>query len=310
MLDNIMEFIVDEAPAILTGIGIGAVLIGTVEACKASTTLSEIVEEHKEAMEEVNEKAEAVEEEGEDFNKGKEKLKVFVKTGKKIVKKYALPATAIAIGVACLVGGNVMLNTRNIALASAANSISSAYEDYRNRVIETFGEEADSKLRRGVKEVTTEEVGANGRKKKVKKEVSDPTAKGKGYGRYFTPSNPYWIDDRDQLEFMFNQEQSRANNLFQINRKYTLDKLWERLGFVDGDNCPDSMVMGWVEGVGDQFINLNVEPATIPDGNGGFIDCYFIDPNVQTNVYTTIKNRLKKSKVKSGKEGGIEWYEF
>lgn len=293
-IDLIVDTISDNAPAIVTGIGIGAVLIGCVEACKATMGLGEDIEDHKDAMEEIAEKAKEAEDEGKEYNKGKAKTKVFVGTAKAIAKRYALPATAIAVGVACLIGGNVMLNTRNIALASAANTISTAFEEYRGRVIDELGEEADARFRTGTSKVEITEIDEKGKTKTTEIDVADPKAKGRGYGRYFTPSNPYWYDDPDQRDFFFNQEQQRANRLFHINGKYTLDKLWERLGFVDSDSNPDSMVMGWLEGSGDQFINLNVSgPITIPDGNGGFVEAYFIDPNVQTNVYTTIKKRMR-----------------
>lgn len=295
MFSDIFETVKDQAvehmPELMIGFGLSAILAGTVGACKATLGLHEDLEEHREEMEAIDEEAEKAEEEGKEYNKGQKKMKIFGKTFAKICRRYAVPVIAIIAGIALIVGGDLELNARNFAAVSLANNWKEAFDEYRKRNIELNGEEADEKIRTGAHEIEVEETGKNGKTKKVKKTVGDENAKGRGYLFWITPSNPYWVDDEEQMMYFFNSEERTSNVRLALEGRYTLDLLCNQLG-VKMDNLPaEYMQVGWLKnsGLGNPndklHIRYNVVAKDMPDGNGELVRCYAIDPNVECNVY-------------------------
>lgn len=114
------------SPAILTGIGIAGMVTTTVLAVKATPKALELIEAKKEEMDlEPDEKLTAVE------------------TVKAAWKPY-IPAVATGVSsVACLVGASTISAKRNAALLSAYHLSTTAFHEYRDKVVETFGEKKE-----------------------------------------------------------------------------------------------------------------------------------------------------------------------
>lgn len=159
-IDNCVQTIKKHSPEILVGLGITGVVVGTVIACKETKKIDPIIEEHKTQMDSVHKCAlegsvvntqtnEVVEYTEKDKNR--DTFLVYTKTGFKLVKLY-LPATLIIGGsIACILGSHKIMTERNNNLAGAYVSISTAFNEYRKKVAEKYGEQVDAELRYGIK---------------------------------------------------------------------------------------------------------------------------------------------------------------
>ena len=148
------------SPEILAVAGTVGVIASGVMACRATTKLSTIMEEHKEQVEQVHD---YVDEKGfskeysEDDNK-KDLAIIYTQTGFKTVKLYAPAVTLGALSLAALLGSNHILRKRNIALGAAYAALDKGFKNYRSAVVERFGEELDKELKYNLKTKKIEEV--------------------------------------------------------------------------------------------------------------------------------------------------------
>lgn len=123
--------ITKHSPEILTGIGIAGMITTTVLAVKATPKAIRLIEEAKE-------------EKGEDLTK--------VETVKTCWKAY-IPAAAICIAsTACLIGASSVSIRRNAMLATAYKLSETAFSEYKEKVVETIGDEKEKVVREKVSE--------------------------------------------------------------------------------------------------------------------------------------------------------------
>lgn len=136
------EFAVKKhSPAILTGVGIAGMVTTTVLAVKATPKALRICEIVKEEHEEPK------------------KLDYVKATW----KCYIPAAVTGVISTACLIGANSVNLKRNAALATAYQISQTALSEYREKVIETVGEETEKAVREKVAEekVKNNPIGPN-----------------------------------------------------------------------------------------------------------------------------------------------------
>lgn len=123
--------ITKHSPEILTGIGIAGMITTTVLAVKATPKAIRLIEEAKE-------------EKGEDLTKAE--------TVKTCWKAY-IPAAAICItSTACLIGASSVSIRRNAMLATAYKLSETAFSEYKEKVVETIGDEKEKIVREKVSE--------------------------------------------------------------------------------------------------------------------------------------------------------------
>ena len=123
--------ITKHSPVILTGIGIAGMITTTVLAVKATPKAIRLIEEAKE-------------EKGEDLTK--------TETVKTCWRAY-IPAAATCIAsTACLIGASSVSIRRNAMLATAYKLSESAFSEYKEKVVETIGDEKEKVVREKVSE--------------------------------------------------------------------------------------------------------------------------------------------------------------
>ena len=123
--------ITKHSPEILTGIGIAGMITTTVLAVKATPKAIRLIEEAKE-------------EKGEDLTKAG--------TVKSCWKAY-IPAAATCIAsTACLIGASSVSIRRNAMLATAYKLSETAFSEYKEKVVETIGDEKEKIVREKVSE--------------------------------------------------------------------------------------------------------------------------------------------------------------
>ena len=236
------------SPTILAVAGTVGVVTSGVMACKATTKLSTILEEHEENVEKIHD---YVDEHGysEDYTEkdGKKDITiVYTQTGVKLVKLYA-PAVALGtISIAAMLGSNHILRKRNVALTAAYATIERSFKSYRNRVIDRFGKNLDEELLYNIKTKEVEEtvVDEDGKEKTTKKTVDIVDINDiEDYSRLFYEGNPGWDPD-PRFTMMFLKEQQRyANKLLKKRGYLFLNEVYKMLGF---SIIPEGQYIGWI----------------------------------------------------------------
>ena len=279
------------SPEIFIAVGVVGTVASAVMACKATTKLNDILEESKEQIDAIHEapqKEELKDRYDEDMMR-KDLALVYFQTGVKVAKLYAPAVILGTLSITGIVASNNILRKRNVALAAAYATVDKGFKEYRERVVERYGEQVDYELTHNIKtkEITETVVDEKGKEKQVKKtvEVADPNVTN-DYIKYFTRSNPYWDDTPDYVELFLRSQQNYANDRLKVDKVLTLNDVYDSLGF---QKTKAGMVVGWVfdenNEDGDNFIEFNVRKVYIPNEYGEDELAYAIDFNVDGNIY-------------------------
>lgn len=256
------------SPEILVVTGVVGVVTSAVMACKATTKVNDLLVEAKENIEAIHtvaEKPENAEKYSEEDTK-KALAITYAKTGVELVKLYG-PAVALGTAsIACILGGHNILRKRSAALAVAYTAVDRSFKDYRNRVIERFGEELDYELKHNIvtKEIQRTVVNEDGSETTVTETVNtigstyDPNNLSV-YARIYQEGNKGW-DENPEFSLVFlRRQQSYFNEVLQSRGYVLLNEVYESLGF------PPTEVggnVGWVydeqNPVGDNFIDFGL----------------------------------------------------
>ena len=136
------------APEILIGAGVTGIVTSTVMACKATTKLNDVIEDHTERLEEhrneivvMNKDAE---ETGIDIKKEDQKglIKVYTKTALNMVKLYGPSVGLAALSITSILGAHTIQKNRTAAISTAYALVNKAFNEYKDRVEEKYGSEA------------------------------------------------------------------------------------------------------------------------------------------------------------------------
>ena len=166
------------SPEILAAVGTVGVVASAVMACKATTKISEILDDTNDQLNTIRGAStdpNLAERYSVDDAK-KDTTIVYIQTGVKFAKLYG-PAVAVGVAsIGCLLGSNHILRKRNVALAAAYTAVDKSFKAYRGRVVERFGEDLDRELRYNIKarelqELVTDE---NGNESTVTRTVEVP----------------------------------------------------------------------------------------------------------------------------------------
>ena len=294
------------------GTGTVAFIATVVTASKATIKAQDILEQHKDALDDIKEMKEYKEQYPDDVDYSpeeirKDKIVTYSKTGIALAKEYALPVGLAAITVTCYFGAFGIMRKRYATLAAAYSALEETFRRYRQRVIADKGEEKDLEYLTGgkVKEVTVKDEEGNKTKKKV---LTLPDG---------TELSPY------AFKFSKYKENGEINyqwqNSFALNRAYILgqqDYLNDQLYMRCVKNKDGKVIKrGWV------FLNeirelLGEDPTSAGAvvgnlfGNGepgrdGFIDfrlieaedengtCFYVNPNVDGLIYDIVEDYEK-----------------
>ena len=153
--------LVKHSPDILMVCGAVGAVTSAVMACKATLKVNDIMSAHqssvatihdvKDGKVEVKEGAEYTEEDAK-----KDLTTVYVQTGVKLVKLYAPAVILGTLSLGCMVGSNHILQKRNAALTAAYVTLDKAFNEYKGRVSERFGERVQHEIEHGIKAVEVE----------------------------------------------------------------------------------------------------------------------------------------------------------
>ena len=263
------------SPEILMGVGILGMITGTVVAVKKSRRHLEkqvIRDQAIDAVQEDSEKGLITEEEAKEVVK-KEVTKYVVEE----VKVWAAPVLIEAGSIACIMASNYIMRKRIAGITAAFATVSTAYDTYRERVRERYGEEVDKSILLGEKQVTIEKPDENGKVKKETVTVADPDVS--SIGRYFTKSNSNWSDSESFLNNFFSMQMSYATDLLRAKGFVILNDLYKLLGFEM--DTEEGIVVGKVydrnKSMEENSITFTWYKTNILDEFGNTEEAYYVD---------------------------------
>lgn len=270
------------SPEILVVAGVVGTVTSAVMACKATTKIDTILDEHKETVEKIHDVVEEAKNgERDDYTveDGKKDLTiVYTQTGLKLVKLYA-PAVVVGVAsVTSILAGHNILRKRNAALATAYMAIDKGFKEYRGRVVERFGKELDYELRHNIKAEEVEEVITNedGSETVVKKtvNVADPNNIS-GYAKIWCEGNTGWSKDPEYNLFFLKKQQAFANEKLKQTGYLYLNEVYDMLGF---PRTKAGQIVGWVydekHPVGDNFVDFGLFNDINDERKQAFVNGY------------------------------------
>lgn len=287
------------APEIMVVGGVVGGIVSTVLACKATTKAQLVLDEAKDRVDQVHavlEEPDYKDKYTEEDSK-KDLAIIYAQTGVKLVKTYA-PAIGLGVlSIASILGGHNILRKRNLALAAAYTTIDKAFKDYRDNVVERFGESIDKQMRYNLKaETITEKVEdpETGKKKSVKKEILVPEGDGvySGYARMFDQGNYAWENDAQLNRAFLSSQEEFANQKLRAQGYLFLSDVYKVLGFRD-DRA--SHCVGWVfdeeNPKGDNYVSFGFRDN--PDFMNGHEPSVILDFNVDGPILDTFEDCFK-----------------
>lgn len=295
MYNNTKNGVQKHSPEILAGVGVVGVVASTVMACKATMKLNDILEESKETRDKIREvESNPRYEEQYSHEDAKKDLTInYTQTGLKIAKLYAPAVILGSASLGCLLASNDILRKRNAALSAAYMTVDKSFKEYRQRVVDRFGEEVEKEIRYNIKaeEITSTVVAEDGSETTVTETVKtmDPNLYS-DYAKFFDEASPYWQKD-PEYNFMFlKSQQQYANDLLKARGRLFLNEVYEMLGI---EKTKAGQIVGWVYNpenpIGDNFVDFGIfdmSKERVRAFVNGFEPNILLDFNVDGDVWS------------------------
>ena len=282
------------SPEILMGVGVVGVVTGTVMACRATLKLNDILEEAQETRDKIKEVASNpnYEDKYTEEDAKKDLTINYVQTGVKVAKLYA-PAVAVSVaGVGCMLASHDIMKKRNVALSAAYLTVDKSFKEYKQRVVDRFGEEVEKEIRYGIKaeeivETVTDEEGNETTVTETVKTMN-PTLYS-DYARFFDEASPCWQNDPEYNLMFLKAQQQYANDLLRAKGRLFLNDVYDMLGI---EKTKAGQVVGWVydreNPNGDNFVDFGIYDMS-KERVRAFVNGYetniLLDFNVDGNIW-------------------------
>jgi len=272
-----------KSPEILVVVG-AVSLVGAVgTAIWGTTKAEEVVEAHEERIATIK-KAHDLAEAGEVTFTEQDELGNYIRCyGKTIVGflKVYLPTIALTgVSLVSFLCGHGILKKRYVGASAALSLVSASFSDYRERITEKFGAEADKFGLYGgeLNEVTIVKDDESGKKKKVKELVWSPSAspidsRASGYAVLFDERSRCWSKDQAfNLQWLNGQASMLSSKLHSDGYLFLIDvyRALDVADYVSPEQLRAAHVVGWIDGEGDDTVDLGI----YTDWNRGALDMY------------------------------------
>lgn len=255
------------SPEILLVAGVVGTVASAIMACKATIKAKEIVDKSKEDIAIIHDcmANETLKENGEySDEQGKKDLTIaYANTAVDLAKVYGPSVILGTLSIASILTSNNILRGRNVALAAAYATVDKSYKEYRGRVREKYGEEADKELTFDIKakEVEKTVVDEKGKEKKIKETVLDSNSNAHSpYAKVFDELNDNWENDSEYNTMFLRKTERWANDYLKSHGYLFLNDVYKALGF---QPTRAGQVVGWIydpiNPVGDNYVSFGID---------------------------------------------------
>ena len=238
LLNKAHLFLKRNSSSILTGIGAAGVVVTSVMAVKATPKAINIIRKAKE-------------EKGEDLT--------VIETVRAAGPIYIPAIISGASTIACIFGANILNKRSQAALASAYAFLDNSYKEYKNKVSELYGDDANNNIR--------EEIAKD---------------KYKDYSNSFTDDKQLYFDEYSGRYFQSTPEDIQKAE-YELNRTLSIDdevSLNNWYGYIGLDPLDHGRNFGWSTGINyeaywQSWIDFNHTKTVLDDG----LECTIISFN-------------------------------
>lgn len=248
------------SPTILTVTGVGALIASAVLAAKKTPEMAPVVEKLADDTDKV---AKAEQEGSLDIHAiNKARYEVYGEFVGGFIRVYGLPIALAVGGTVAILSAHGIMKRREASLIAAYGVLERAYSAYRDRVRESFGEEAEENLYSGK---TIRIDGVDKKEKTVSYSTTEPEVDKSDYIAFFTPDNKHFNVSRPEWNLTFLRAQEHhANRMLTIKGHVMLNEVLEGLGF---PATPAGAVTGWIKNFpgGDERIDFDLPEQGSPE---------------------------------------------
>ena len=253
------------SPEILLGAGIVGFVGTVVLACRATCRADEVLEFHRRKIKDINDAKEIADADPEGEMSydieiyRQDKAIRYLKTTGNLAKLYAPTVAVGALSLACILTSRNIMQKRYLGVVAAYNGLSAAFEEYRKRVRDEYGEGLDKHFRYGTTYEELPVYDENGKKTKEKEQV-EKTDTGMVMPtddscRFFDSSNPNWDKNPTFSMMWLRGQQNILNDILHTRGHVFLNEVYDALGF---PHTPQGAVLGWIDGEGDNCIDFGL----------------------------------------------------
>lgn len=282
------------SPEILVVAGVIGAVASAVMACKATTKLSDILDDSRDRIDSIHDVIENPDKVNEEYTQddgNKDLAIVYTQTALKVAKVYAPAVILGGLSITAILTSNNILRKRNIALAAAYTAVDKSFKEYRGRVVERFGKELDKELRYNIKAKEVEEIVTDekGNEKTVKKtvDVVDPNAISE-FAKFFDDGCIGWTKDPELNMIFLRQQEAAATKRLEDRGHLFLNEVYDMLGI---PHTRAGQIVGWIydkkNPIGDNYVDFGIYD-TSKEANRNFVNGYertiLLDFNVDGNI--------------------------
>lgn len=278
------------SPEILLVTGIVGMVTASVLACKATTKAHEVAENTQKSLEEIEMVSnQASSEEYTEDDRKKDTIIVYSKMVLGYTKLYAPAVILAGLSVTSILVSHNILRKRNIQLATALAGVTKAFDEYRNRVKNKYGEEAENQIRYGITQLKADkfiEDEETGKTKKVKEKIDvfDKSTLGMFAGVFDASSRMWQKDINYNLNFL-KMVESQFTNRLKSHENIFLNEIWDAL---DMPRTEIGQYAGWIydpdSDISDCFVDLGIRIGQTVDETGSLVHSIIIDPNCDGSI--------------------------
>lgn len=261
---------IQKSPEICIGAAIVCGVGATVIACRATLKVNDVLDEHKKTREKIH-LAREYDIKGElesGYSEEDMSKDLFIDSVHLVIDLGKLYWPAIVLGgaaIGLILGSHHIMMRRQATLTLAYEGMKAAYEAYRQRVREEYGEEAEEDIYKGVQKKIEESV--NTKRKTVEKKVTSLEKPYSPYARIFDESSRFWKADAEANKFFLVTQQQHANDILRIRGYIFLNEVLEMLGIpvMDGNKVNSTgSICGWIYNseTGDGFVSFGMWDPT------------------------------------------------
>ena len=253
------------SPEILLGAGIVGFVGTIVLACRATCRADEVLEFHRRKIKDINDAKEIADADPEGEMSydieiyRQDKAIRYLKTTGSLAKLYAPTIAVGTLSLACILTSRNIMQKRYLGVVAAYNGVSAAFEEYRKRVRDEYGEGLDKHFRYGTTYDELPVYDENGKKTKEKEQVekteTEMVIPNDDSCRFFDSSNPNWDRNPTFSMMWLRGQQNILNDILHTRGHVFLNEVYDALGF---PHTPQGAVLGWIDGEGDNCIDFGL----------------------------------------------------
>lgn len=253
------------SPEILLGAGIVGFVGTVVLACRATCRADEVLEFHRRKIKDINDAKEIADADPEGEMSydieiyRQDKAIRYLKTTGSLAKLYAPTVAVGTLSLACILTSRNIMQKRYLGVVAAYNGLSAAFEEYRKRVRDEYGEGLDKHFRYGTTYDELPVYDENGKKTKEKEQVekteTEMVMPTDDSCRFFDSSNPNWDKNPTFSMMWLRGQQNILNDILHTRGHVFLNEVYDALGF---PHTPQGAVLGWIDGEGDNCIDFGL----------------------------------------------------